>query len=324
MKTPFLVGQSWKKHFGKVTFLRYHCISSVAEHGNKQTDSNVSRTTSMHDVPTVKSNNYSISHPNIPCKLKTFNEYQTVNVVHDSYSALEKHMHEHQTSPNNQCARNMFTVCHNADLIEYRGFITHGKHCHKTLFSQNSSSYCRVSNLLNSANVEFCASRFFCSSVTDCEYKPCYIFKYIVHTKVLSRLKIYQTLATIMAIPPVVYLNNIGKLTTVDMYAMLGITSVACVMLYVMSLYFRRIVGMISVCKENGMVRLSHLTFWGKRKDVYLMPEDIVPLMDMSESGNKVYTLVKTYNSDQTYILFLRFHKILDNTQLESIFGPLK
>ncbi|XP_041362920.1 uncharacterized protein LOC121378701 [Gigantopelta aegis] len=323
MKTQFLVGQPWKTLFRNVACHRYHHRSCFVEHGNKQTFLNIPRKNTTTDAPANQNKKCSITGS----ANKAFTVYQNVDILScNEQSCYEKHVPKGKGLANNPCGWKIFSAYQNVDMVGCRSYTTSGKHFSKEQLTQNSPSVCFTSKILpnvqNCVNLNFCESRFFCSSAMY--YEPCYIFKYIVHTRVLSRLKIYQTMATVMALPPTAVLHSLGKLSTVDMYAMFGISSVACVMLYVMSWYFRRIVGMISICKENKMVRLSHLTFWGKRKDLYISPEDIIPLLDMSESSKKVYVLVKTYSSDETFILFLRFHRIFDRDQLEGIFGPLE
>ncbi|KAL8569519.1 hypothetical protein ACOMHN_002066 [Nucella lapillus] len=153
------------------------------------------------------------------------------------------------------------------------------------------------------------------------EFRNIYTFRYIVHTRVLSRLKVYQTLLTLGAMPPAVFLHNTGALSTLDLVTSFGIASVATVMLYVMSDMFRHVVGMISVNKEENVVRISHLTFWGRRRDETFDVSSVVPLSDMSVKADDVYQVIRFYDKPVKFYWFLSHAKNADSQAIERIFG---
>lgn len=98
-------------------------------------------------------------------------------------------------------------------------------------------------------------------------------------------------------------------------------------MLIFMSRYIQRIVGRIAINKSQTTVRLSHLTFWGKRKDEYIEVENFIPFSDMTgEEPFKGILHVKTYqNPKDHYILFVgKYGNILDKESFVTIFGKIK
>lgn len=158
---------------------------------------------------------------------------------------------------------------------------------------------------------------------SDPEFRNIYIFRYIVHVRVLSRLKIYQTLLTVGTIPPGVYLHNAGDLSTSGLAAFVGIASLATAMLYVMSAFFRHIVGIISVNQSENVVRISHLSFWGKRCDVQFNLSDIVPLSDMPVKPNDIYQVIQFYEKPFRFYWFLRHGKHTDAEAIQRLFGKI-
>ena len=155
------------------------------------------------------------------------------------------------------------------------------------------------------------------------EFRNIYMFRYIVHLRVLSRLKIYQTLLTVGAIPPGVYLHSAGALSTPGLATFVGIASVATAMLYVMSTFFRHIVGIISVNQTEDVVRISHLSFWGKRRDVQFNLSDIVPLSDMSVRPDDIYQVIQFYEKPLRFYWFLRHGKNTDAEAVQRLFGKI-
>lgn len=151
-----------------------------------------------------------------------------------------------------------------------------------------------------------------------------YRFNYIVHLKVLARLKIYQTVFTLVAVPQAFYLHSSGDLSTQMLYASAGLASLACIMLYVMSFSIRKVVGILAMSDDNMNVKISHLSFWGKRKDILCDVSDIVPLADMSESPTHVYVKLKRYSTSTDLNLFVRHGRITDISKLQNILGSLK
>lgn len=161
------------------------------------------------------------------------------------------------------------------------------------------------------------------SDASNQEFSKIYTFRYIVHTRVLSRLKIYQTLLTIGALPPSTYFHFTGDISTSNFCAFVGIASLATVMLYVMSSFFRRIVGIISVNRNFDIVRISHLTFWGHRNDVEFWTKDVVPMTDMTVNPNDVYQIIRFYDNPKCFYWFYKHVKNEDKDAILQIFGKI-
>ena len=134
-------------------------------------------------------------------------------------------------------------------------------------------------------------------------FKPIYRFPKIVLIRALSRLKIFQTGFTVSLIPAMWY-AYVERFVELDSVVNgLGLSSFAMFMLYVMSGYFRRIIGLICVSEDEQILRVSHLTFWGKRYDLYINTNNIVPLSDTPDNPHDVLVTLRQYNSSE-YLYF--------------------
>lgn len=151
-----------------------------------------------------------------------------------------------------------------------------------------------------------------------------YTFRYIVHAKVLSRLKIYQTVVTVGSLPLTTYLYKMGMISASGFASFCGIATLATAMLYVMSTFFRRIVGIISVNENEDTVRISHLTFWGRRNNINLFKSDIIPLSELTGSAKDIYQVIRFFEQpDKKFYWFHRHGMNTDPEALTRIFGKL-
>jgi hypothetical protein len=128
---------------------------------------------------------------------------------------------------------------------------------------------------------------------------------------------------TVAAVPAGAYLYEAGMLSGYSVSTFLGIASLATVMLYIMSTFFRRIVGIISFNSKENLVRISHLTFWGHRKDRTVNLSQIVPLSDMSVKPNDIFQEIRFYDDPLRFYWFHRHGKNTNPAALQSLFGKL-
>ncbi|KAK7078397.1 hypothetical protein SK128_017331 [Halocaridina rubra] len=161
------------------------------------------------------------------------------------------------------------------------------------------------------------------SNVTD-EFKIIYRFPYITVLRTICRLKIYQTTVTSLAVPVVGCCTYTGILPSEVLTYTLAIGSLALFMLFVMGEIFRRTVGIIYYNSIKDIVKVSHLTFWGRRRDVLIPVEDIVPFTDTSERLSDIYTHLLRYSEPKNPLyLCLRFGGIKDLESFNEIFGDI-
>ncbi|XP_042235747.1 transmembrane protein 186-like [Homarus americanus] len=151
-----------------------------------------------------------------------------------------------------------------------------------------------------------------------------YKFPYIRLAHALCRLKIYQTGLTGLAVPGAGYFVFLGSLDPGSFVAVVVINGLAFLMLYVMGEIFRRTVGHVYYDSRSNLVKVSHLTFWGGRKDVHIPSSDIVPLTDTSDNLADIYVRLLRYSQPKfSLFLWLRFGGIIDYQKFNSVFGDL-
>lgn len=153
-------------------------------------------------------------------------------------------------------------------------------------------------------------------------YRVVYRFPYIVGMRLFSRLKIYQTFVTVVLIPTdlVLYAMNLASWNTcVRSFA--G-SAFASVMLYVISYATQKVVGLTAINADRSTVRFSHLSFFGKRRDVFVPVEDIIPFSDLGENADDLYSKIKRF-SDPKFVLYLPMrHGLVENKDMfQLIFG---
>jgi len=115
-----------------------------------------------------------------------------------------------------------------------------------------------------------------------------YKFPYLAPAVLFTKFKIAQTaLVTGILLPFYVYQGAIGAEHPNTVTAVLGLSSFATASMLGMGEVARRFVGFIYYCEETDEVKLSHLTFWGKRADKFLCRDDILSLSEVDEDPNK-------------------------------------
>lgn len=124
------------------------------------------------------------------------------------------------------------------------------------------------------------------------QFKMVYRFPYIVHARLICRLKLYQTAF-------VVTLTGASLVTQANIVLPLVVCSISLGMLAIMGEYFRRLIGIIYVDPVNDKVKISHLDFWGNRKDLILSVNDVIPIIDAGENPADFYVKVRFNDKKQ-------------------------
>ncbi|GFT87940.1 transmembrane protein 186 [Trichonephila clavipes] len=151
-----------------------------------------------------------------------------------------------------------------------------------------------------------------------------YYFPYIRIAAVLNRLKLYQTAFTVANFPLSVIMYNNGLMELQSVQIVSGCAALACGTLYFITSFFRRLVGIISISKDQKLIKISHLTFWGRKRDLIVPLEDIVPLTDGSCNPNEVYIKLLRFSTEDILYFTLKFGNILDKSKFELVFGNLE
>jgi hypothetical protein len=137
----------------------------------------------------------------------------------------------------------------------------------------------------------------------DCVYQ----FRYIKHLRFLCRAKIYQTGASIAFGISSIIIHECGLIHDIELLMVTnGLMFFALIMLFAMSRLLVRVVGRIYLSKDGRTFVISHLNFFGKRRDIKMNVEEILPPSSLNELEDKIFKL-KIKNLDGSMFVPVRY-----------------
>lgn len=162
------------------------------------------------------------------------------------------------------------------------------------------------------------------SDLSTEKYTMIYTLPHIKLLRAVSRLKLLQTAITVVILPPVFFFYLQGDIPFFLVSYTTGIALFAGVMLYTASHFFRRVVGMMYLDPSWTTLKVSHLTFWGRRNDIYLPVSDVMTIGDTGDSENETILKLRRYSSPQTFYFSTHFGRVVDQQGFQKVFGSLK
>ncbi|XP_029000004.1 transmembrane protein 186 isoform X2 [Betta splendens] len=162
------------------------------------------------------------------------------------------------------------------------------------------------------------------SDLSTAKYTLIYTLPHIKLLRAVSRLKLLQTSFTVIILPPVYFLYHQGDVPFYLVSYTTGIALFAGGMLCIASHFFRRVVGMMYLDPSLKTLKVSHLTFWGRRHDIYLPVTDVMTIGDTGDSPNETILKLKRYSSPETLYFSTYFGRVIDIQGFEKVFGSLK
>lgn len=96
----------------------------------------------------------------------------------------------------------------------------------------------------------------------------------------------------------------------------------ACLPLYGLSFFCKDIVGFIYANEDATKIKIAYLDFWGKRVDIIVDTNDIIPFSEQPQSLLAAfYVNLCRYSTKDKLKVNLRFGRILDNDRFMQIFS---
>ena len=87
----------------------------------------------------------------------------------------------------------------------------------------------------------------------------------------------------------------------------------------------RRFVGILYLDPELDIVKISRLSFWGKRKDEYVERKDIVPLSDSDQDINQIVWSLKFYDGvHEDMLMCTKLGGLGSRKHFEKVFGNIE
>lgn len=160
-------------------------------------------------------------------------------------------------------------------------------------------------------------------------FRVVYRYKWIPFVALLSRLKLSMTGISCLTTPPIVYFELYDKEIVENINVVLGFWGFSVATLFIVSEVFRRCLGILYINQDNSKVKLAHLTFWGKRKDVTVSIDDIMPISETNENIGSIYWKMSFYEDSSASKLLdrsklyitTRYGVIVDQEAFLKIFG---
>ena len=143
-----------------------------------------------------------------------------------------------------------------------------------------------------------------------------YEFRFIKHVRLLNRFKIYQTIFAVgTGIYSLIAIDDVKSVLVLN-----GAMFLALIMLFVISRQTIRVVGRIYISDDKTRVLISHLDFFGKRRDFEVNISEIEPLASFGEL-KEPYFYLKLKDTDGSMIVSVPYGKIHDKNGFLKIFG---
>ncbi|XP_073503862.1 transmembrane protein 186 [Phyllobates terribilis] len=197
------------------------------------------------------------------------------------------------------------------------GRITHPSHreISQLLSSTNKKQWIETTSLFRTASP--------LSTKTDDSTKFTLIYKFpgIRYCRVVSRLKLLQTTMTILVLPPIYYFYLQGQLSQFSAVYCTGAALFAGVMLYGLSYYLRRIIGMLYVNDDLTTVKVSYMTFWGNRRNIFVPMNDVKPLSETGDNKGEILRQFARYSNPDILYFTTRYGLVLDREKFSAVFG---
>ncbi|XP_058495802.1 transmembrane protein 186 [Solea solea] len=158
------------------------------------------------------------------------------------------------------------------------------------------------------------------SDLSSQKYTMIYTLPHITLLRAISRLKLLQTAITVVILPPVyvLYLQGSASFSVVSYTT--GMALFAGAMLYTASHFFRRVVGIMYLDPSQTTLKVSHLTFWGQRNDIFLPVSDVMTIADTGDSTKETILKLKRYSNSQTMYFSTYYGRVVDQLGFEKVF----
>jgi len=112
-----------------------------------------------------------------------------------------------------------------------------------------------------------------------------------------------------------------GSLSPEAVATISGACVLATLMLGAMGEITRKIVGMVYISPTKEEIIISHLTFFGGRKDVLLNTSEVMPFEESNENASSLFWKIKLYDTTQEFYICSRFGGVQCKDSFITIFG---
>lgn len=156
----------------------------------------------------------------------------------------------------------------------------------------------------------------------DSEWKTIFHYPHIKGLRMLCRVKVYQSVGTLVVCPPLFLAEFMGWMSPVATHALVALTLSASVVLLTVGYLSERVVGIMYVNKDCSRLRVAHMTFWGNREDHVFHTSDVASFSDTGQAWGTWFLKLHRYSSpNDPLFVSLKHGGIVDREMFEKVFG---
>ena len=137
------------------------------------------------------------------------------------------------------------------------------------------------------------------------------------HFRVISRFKVYQAGAMLLSLAPLSYWYSAGSISTYSLITGFSAATGTILVLCGLSYAFSKVLGELAYCERTKSIRLSHMDFLGRRRDLELDLKELVPFSDNNSPESKIQKLETLSNGK--YLYSLKYGRVRDPQLLLSV-----
>jgi len=153
-------------------------------------------------------------------------------------------------------------------------------------------------------------------------FDPIFVSPHIRTIQFACRLKLYNTGIILACLPLSFYLLQKELILPSQVGVSAGFAVGTLVVLGLVGEYFRKFVGILYLNEDRTEVIISHNSFFGRRKDVTVEVDNIMPLADTPETVDDLVWKIRLYSGDpKSYYICTRLGGILSRKGFKDIFG---
>ncbi|XP_070616945.1 transmembrane protein 186 [Erythrolamprus reginae] len=153
------------------------------------------------------------------------------------------------------------------------------------------------------------------SSENPEKFTVIYRFPAIRLLKFCSRLKLLQTGFGLLILPPLWYFHGLSQSTLAT-----ALFSSTLVFLYTISFFLQRVIGFMYVNESGTLLKISHLTYWGKRRNFFCPVESVVTSGMEGRDSNRFLLKFRQYGQKKDLYFSLVYGQVVDSEAFDKVF----
>lgn len=148
-----------------------------------------------------------------------------------------------------------------------------------------------------------------------------YKFKYIRAAAMLSRLKLAQTSFFCISSTVACCLAHLEYMPWKEASILCGAAGFGVVVLFLISHFCRRLIGLIWINNEKNFLKIAYLDFWGRRKDKILPIMSVAELSEINQNPKNIFLRMQLRDRREFYYFTFLGGEVLHRKNFSYVFG---